>query len=66
MVKENYLMTSRITFVPELAGISSIEDIQPKPMRNFIPDWWKKTPHKEGISTLNFQYEGNIKTCPSI
>jgi hypothetical protein len=64
MVKENHLMT-KITFVPELGGISQIDEILPKPMRNFIPDWWKHTPYKEGVSTLTSQYEGNIKTCPS-
>jgi len=58
-------MTAKITFVPELPGLTEIDEIVPKPMRNFIPDWWKNTPYKGGFNTLDSSYEGNIKTCPS-
>jgi hypothetical protein len=48
-----------IKFVCTLPGFETIEEIQPKPAKKYLPDWWKDIPsqNQEGFTA---------KICPSM
>ena len=48
-----------IKFVCTIPGFEKIEEIQPKPAKRFLPDWWKDMP-------LNFNERNTAKICPSM
>ena len=54
-----------ISFISMLPYLNSIEETLPKPSKNFIPDWWKKTPLIPSQHSLNSLTIGNVKNCPS-
>ena len=48
-----------IKFVCTIPGFETIEEIQPKPAKKFLPDWWKDMP-------LQNQEGSTAKVCPSM
>jgi hypothetical protein len=48
-----------IKFVCNIPGFEQIEEIQPKPAKRFLPDWWKDMP-------LQDQEGSTAKACPSM
>jgi len=48
-----------IKFVCTIPGFEQIEEIQPKPAKKFLPDWWKDMP-------LQNQEGTTAKICPSM
>jgi hypothetical protein len=58
-------MTNTIKFVPTFAGLTGVDDVVPKPTKEFIPEWWKQLAYVSGENTLSNSYEGNVKSCPS-
>jgi len=48
-----------IKFVCTIPGFEQIEEIQPKPAKKFLPDWWKNMP-------LQNQEGSTAKVCPSM
>ena len=53
MTKENKDL--KIEFWTSVRGLSKIEELVPRRMTQFIPDWWKSSEYKEG----------SVRTCPS-
>lgn len=47
-----------IKFVCTVPGFEQIEEIQPKPAKKFLPDWWKDIPLMDGRGYT-------VKACPS-
>jgi hypothetical protein len=56
---------SRIEFISNIPGLTGIEECVPKPIQKYIPDWWKKTPTKKTVHSIDNTSFGNIKICPS-
>jgi hypothetical protein len=44
-----------VRFISTVTGLSQIEECAPKPLKSFIPEWWKDIPTTDD----------NIKKCPS-
>lgn len=57
--------TAKIDFVTTVPGLSMLEDCKPKLAKEYIPDWWKKTPTIKTEFTFNGALAGNFKSCPS-
>lgn len=56
-----------VKFISTVPGLSSIEDIAPKPAKDFIPQWFKEMPKgvlKDGSQHI-FEYK-TIKMCPAL
>lgn len=49
-----------IEFVSLVDGLELIEDVRPKPMGKFIPEWWKQVP-----TMPRFNDYQTVKSCPS-
>jgi len=54
-----------ISFISTVPYLDSIEETTPKLSKNYVPDWWKKTP----LVSFNYSFQkesvGNVKNCPS-
>jgi hypothetical protein len=48
-----------IEFISTVPGLDAIDDLKPRPAKNYIPEWWKRMPAftENGTST--------VKICPS-
>lgn len=48
-----------IEFISTVPGLDGVEDLRPKPAKNYIPEWWKRLPAftENNIAT--------VKICPS-
>lgn len=54
----------KIEFIARFKNLTNIEEIQPKPAHNFIPDWWKKSPWDIETNS-KYKPKGNlVKQCP--
>ena len=54
-----------ISFISMVPHLDSIEETIPKLSKNYIPDWWKKTPLVSFNHSFQKESLGNIKNCPS-
>ena len=55
-----------IEFISTIPGLSEIEDIQPKPSNNFIPEWWKNMPFDLDMDKERYRFNsGIVKQCPA-
>jgi hypothetical protein len=54
------IMDPLIEFYPMVEGFTNIEEVQPKPMNKFIPDWWRNIPNTPKGGELQ-----TVKVCPS-
>ena len=46
----------KITFVSIVPGLDMIKELQPKPAKNFIPEWFRQIPSDR---------TDTVKVCPS-
>jgi hypothetical protein len=57
-----------VTFVSTVPGLTQVEDCLPKPMQQFIPNWWKNMPNTfpsgSNFETLLTEFP-TVKSCPS-
>lgn len=52
----------KIEFYTDLEPLANTEELHPKPMKAFVPSWWKETPAH--ADTTN-RHSKTVKMCPS-
>ena len=55
--------SSNIQFVSRVPHLSELEDVAPRPAREFIPAWWKNMPANHAVDTV-FPEMPTAKSCP--
>lgn len=50
-----------ISFVSTVPGLDKIEDVRPKPSREFLPSWWKDTPKQDSETNAL-----TVRSCPAL
>ena len=55
---------SKITIWSKEPGLEGVEEVRPRLMREFIPEWYKNMP-RDTVETLIRTKNQTIKTCPS-
>ena len=58
---KNLFKKPSLEFISLVPGLASIKEIQPKPAKDFIPQWWKNLP-----STTDERGINTFKKCPMI
>lgn len=55
--------SSNIQFVSRVPHLSELNDVAPRPAREFIPSWWKNMPANHAVDTV-FPEAPTAKSCP--
>jgi hypothetical protein len=52
----------KIEFYTDIEALAAIPELHPKPMKSFIPSWWKDMPSHPDPSN---RHQSTVKVCPS-
>jgi len=56
----------QVRIIATMEGLSTVEEVIPKPTKKFIPDWWKELAPANNKTEKSFKIDaGNVKNCPS-